>query len=90
MADIVRHLTPENQSLLDRRDQMQAQIDDWHLKRRGFEIDPDEYKTFLRSIGYLEETGPDFTISTANVDEEIATISGPQLVVPVLNARFAF
>ena len=89
VSKLIAGLTPTNRSLLEDRDAMQKKIDEWHLNRRGKAIDLEEYKTFLRSIDYLEEEGGAFEISTNNVDEEIATISGPQLVVPVLNARFA-
>ena len=86
---IVRDLTPVNRQLLARRDELQAQIDAWHLQRRGRAHDAAEYKAFLTEIGYLVAEGGNFTIATANVDPEIATIAGPQLVVPVMNARFA-
>ena len=88
-SKLIAGLTPTNRSLLEDRDALQKKIDEWHLNRRGKAIDLEEYKTFLRSIDYLEKEGGAFEISTNNVDEEIATISGPQLVVPVLNARFA-
>ena len=86
---VVADLTPKNQELLARRDDLQAQIDKWHRARviGGFEAD--EYKQFLVDIGYLEPEPDDFTISTAGVDDEITTTAGPQLVVPILNARFA-
>ena len=86
---VVADLTPKNQELLARRDDLQAQIDKWHRARviGGFEAD--EYKQFLVDIGYLEPEPDDFTISTAGVDDEITTTAGPQLVVPIMNARFA-
>jgi malate synthase len=88
-ARIVADLAPRNRALLARRDELQARIDGWHLDRKGKAIDPAEYKAFLREIGYLlPEPGP-FTIQTTQVDDEIARIAGPQLVVPVMNARYA-
>ena len=86
---IVKDLTPKNQALLAERDELQAKIDAWHLERRGQRHDAPAYKAFLQEIGYLVPEGGDFEIATANVDAEIATIAGPQLVVPVTNARFA-
>ena len=77
----------ENKALLDLRESLQAQIDHWHKANKNFSFD--EYKAFLKSINYLVDEGPDFSITTSKVDEEIATIAGPQLVVPVMNARFA-
>lgn len=73
---------------MDRRAELQAQIDEWHRARLGQPHDDEEYKTFLRGIGYLLEEGPDFTIATANTDPEIASVPGPQLVVPITNARY--
>ena len=89
LADIVRDLGPRNRALLDRRDELQRQIDAWHCERAAQPLDPAEYRNFLESIGYLLPTGADFRIETANVDDEIALIAGPQLVVPVDNARYA-
>ncbi|MGR3541928.1 MAG: malate synthase G [Hasllibacter sp.] len=80
---------PRNQALLDRREEIQSTIDAWHRERRGKTIDMDDYQGFLREIGYLVEEGPDFEIGTANVDPEIAEMAGPQLVVPIMNARYA-
>lgn len=88
-SEIVERFTQRNHGLLERRDQLQRQIDDWHKHRRGKPIDSKEYKQFLEQIGYLEQTGQPFQIRTQNVDDEIALISGPQLVVPVMNERFA-
>lgn len=88
-AAILAELGPVNRALLAERDRLQQQIDSWHQERRGLPLDPAEYRAFLTGIGYLREEGPDFTIDTGNVDPEIATIAGPQLVVPVMNGRFA-
>ena len=84
----VHELTPRNKELLDIRDKLQKKIDDWHVTNKGKEINIEEYKKFLKKIGYLKEEGPDFQIETNNVDEEIAKIAGPQLVVPIMNARY--
>ena len=86
---VVTDLTPRNQDLLDRRDELQAQIDKWHQQRVIAPVDADEYRQFLTEIGYLQPEPDDFTITTSGVDDEITTMAGPQLVVPVLNARFA-
>ena len=86
---IVRDLTPTNRALLAKRDELQAAIDAWHRERRGQVHDQQAYKAFLAEIGYLVPEGGEFEISTQNVDPEIAHIAGPQLVVPVMNARFA-
>ena len=82
-------LGPLNRELLSVRDEFQRQIDQWHLDRKGSALDAQEYKTFLSDIEYLLPEPDDFEISTANVDEEISTLAGPQLVVPVMNARYA-
>ena len=89
LAEVVRDLGPKNRALLDRRDELQAQIDAWHVERAAQPLDPAEYRAFLESIGYLLPVGEDFRIETGNVDDEIALIAGPQLVVPVDNARYA-
>ena len=89
LADIVRDLGPKNRALLDRRDRLQAQIDAWHAQHSAQPPDAAEYRAFLESIGYLLPPGEDFRIETANVDDEISLIAGPQLVVPVDNARYA-
>ena len=89
LADIVRDLGPKNRALLERRKALQAQIDAWHAERAAQPLDPNEYRAFLESIGYLLPAGDDFRIETENVDDEIALIAGPQLVVPVDNARYA-
>jgi malate synthase len=86
---VVTDLQPQNQDLLTRRDQLQAQIDKWHRAHVIEPLDPEAYREFLTEIGYLQPEPADFTISTAGVDDEITTTAGPQLVVPVLNARFA-
>lgn len=88
-SEIVKDLAPKNRALLEVRETLQAQIDQWHTDRAGKAIDKAEYKAFLLSIGYLVPPVDDFTITTANVDDEIATQAGPQLVVPVKNSRFA-
>ena len=86
---IIHDLTPVNRELLAARDALQAKVDDWHKARRNTALNHEEYVAFLREIGYLRAAGDDFQISTANVDDEIAVVAGPQLVVPVSNARFA-
>jgi len=86
---IVHDLAPRNRELLAKRDDIQAQIDSWHKERKGQAFDLEAYKAFLTEIGYLLPEGPDFTAETSNVDPEMATMAGPQLVVPVMNARFA-
>ncbi|WP_050181657.1 malate synthase G [Domibacillus robiginosus] len=85
-SQIVADVTPENRKLLQRRNDLQAQINNWH---RSHSFEPTAYKNFLEKIGYLEPETADFTIETQNVDEEIALQAGPQLVVPVNNARYA-
>lgn len=87
-SKIVHELAPKNRSLLAKRDELQAQIDAWYRKN-GAPSDLGAYESFLRDIGYLLPEGPDFKIETANVDPEISSIAGPQLVVPVMNARYA-
>ena len=89
LADIVNDLSDENRALLDKRADLQAQMDDYHRANPGPINDVETYKSFLTSIGYLVEPGADFSVETANVDPEIASIAGPQLVVPVMNARYA-
>ena len=88
---VVKEFTPRNKALLATRDEMQKQIDQWHLDNptSSGEVDFAKYKQFLQEIGYLLPEGEDFQVSTENVDEEIAHIAGPQLVVPVRNARYA-
>ena len=87
LSGIVHDLGPRNRALLEMREDIQEQIDQWHKANRG--ADAATYQAFLREIGYLVPTGPDFAIETTNVDPEIASIAGPQLVVPITNARFA-
>ncbi|QNI07099.1 malate synthase G [Mycobacterium kubicae] len=86
---VVTDLTPQNQDLLKVRDDLQAQIDKWHRHRVLEPLDVDAYREFLTEIGYLLPEPEDFTITTSGVDDEITSTAGPQLVVPVLNARFA-
>lgn len=88
-AALISEFSPQVQDLLAIRDRLQQQIDEFHQSNAGAPVDPDGYETFLRSIGYLADEPGNFTIETDRVDPEIATISGPQLVVPLLNARFA-
>ncbi|MEN3318575.1 MAG: malate synthase [Mycobacterium sp.] len=86
---VVTDLSPQNEELLARRDDLQAQIDKYHRQHVIEPIDPEGYQQFLTEIGYLQPEPDDFTITTAGVDDEITTTAGPQLVVPILNARFA-
>ena len=88
-AGLLADFTPRNRDLLERREELQAQIDAWHKERVGQPHDAATYRAFLEEIGYLVPEGPDFAVETTNVDEEMATIPGPQLVVPVMNARYA-
>ena len=78
----------DNKKLIEKREILQKKIDDWHIKNRGAEIKIEEYKKFLKEIDYLKDEGSDFKIETSNVDDEIAQIAGPQLVVPIMNARY--
>ncbi|MXY84136.1 MAG: malate synthase G, partial [Gemmatimonadetes bacterium] len=89
LEKIVQDLEPKNQQLLQRRDALQAQIDAYHQQRRGEPLNPTEYRAFLEEIGYLLPTGEAQRIRTENTDPEIASLAGPQLVVPVDNARYA-
>ena len=89
LSATVAEFHPRIQTALAKREEFQAQIDTWHVERRGQAHDAAAYESFLRTIGYLVPEGPAFEIETQNVDPEIATIAGPQLVVPVMNARFA-
>lgn len=85
---IVHDLAPKNRDLLAKRDAIQGKIDDWY-RENGAPVDMAAYRTFLKDIGYLVEEGPEFQVATDNVDAEIAVVAGPQLVVPVMNARYA-
>ncbi len=85
----VKDLTPKNRALLEKRATLQREIDAWLKERRGSGFDMNAYTSFLKEIGYLAEEGEDFNVTTSNVDDEIAHIAGPQLVVPVLNARYS-
>ena len=87
LSNIFYEYKDENKAFLETRESIQTQIDEWHKKNKDFSAD--DYKLFLKSIGYLKDEGPDFSISTSDVDDEVAVIAGPQLVVPVMNARFA-
>jgi malate synthase len=89
LSDLIRDLLPTNAALLNRRASLQDQIDSWHRQQRGAPFDAAAYKQFLVEIGYLTEAGAAFEVATAGVDAEIAHIAGPQLVVPVDNARYA-
>ncbi len=86
---MIHELMPQNAALLEKRESIQAQIDEWHLSAANQTFDFTKYKAFLQEIGYLLEEGPDFDITSENVDPEMAITAGPQLVVPVMNARFA-
>ena len=86
---ILTDLAPKNRALLEKRDALQAKIDEWHRARKGKLFDAADYKSFLSDIGYLVPSGGDFAIETTTVDPEIAAMAGPQLVVPVTNARYA-
>ena len=88
-AQAVHELAPKNKALIEKREQIQKKIDEWHKENFNKEFDKKDYKKFLKSISYIVEEKGDFEISTNNVDEEIAKIAGPQLVVPVDNARYA-
>ena len=88
-SQLVHERGPQNRALLEKREQIQAQVDAWHIEHRGANHDAAAYKAFLQDIGYLVPEGDTFEIETANVDPEIASVAGPQLVVPITNARFA-
>jgi malate synthase len=86
---VVEDFAPRNRQLLAKREDLQVKIDTWHKDRKGIQHDADAYKKFLLEIGYLVPEGPAFNVTTNNVDPEISTVAGPQLVVPVMNARYA-
>ena len=88
-AEIVEKLGPKNKALLQKRQDIQSKIDEYHITHRGQDIEIEDYKSFLYDIGYLVPEGENFKIDTSNVDEEIADLCGPQLVVPIMNARYA-
>jgi len=86
---VVHELSPINRNLLEKREAIQKKIDEWHINNKGKDFNQKEYIDFLRSISYIVEEGKDFEIQTSGVDLEITSIAGPQLVVPVDNARYA-
>ena len=89
LSKVSHELTTKNKELLKIRKRLQMDIDRWHLENYGKQINKKEYKSYLEKIGYLKKEGPDFKIETKNVDKEISNIAGPQLVVPIMNARYA-
>ncbi|MGA0615160.1 malate synthase G [Paracoccus sp. KR1-242] len=89
LSTLLHEFGPRNRALLDRRDELQSTIDAWHITRRGATIDAGEYREFLSEIGYLQPEGEDFQIETKATDPEFASVAGPQLVVPITNARYA-
>ena len=89
VSDLVHYLSPENRRLLEKRERLQQAIDQWHQTHKDESFDPSQYQQFLSDIGYLVPQGDAFKIDTQNIDPEIALLAGPQLVVPVMNARFA-
>lgn len=89
LAGLLAEFTPRNRDLLERREELQASIDGWHKERVGQPHDAVAYRAFLEELGYLVPEGPDFAVETTNVDPEMSTLPGPQLVVPVMNARYA-
>ena len=86
---ILQEFGGRNKALLDKRKEIQKQIDEWHISRKGKPLNKDEYIEFLKKIDYLVDEGEDFEITTTNVDSEIREVAGAQLVVPVMNARFS-
>jgi malate synthase len=89
LENVVTNFTPRNRQLLAERLELQDKVDAWHLERKGQDFDLETYKTFLQNIDYLVPEGRAFKVTTANVDPEISSVAGPQLVVPVMNARYA-
>ena len=89
LAALVAGLGPKNRDLLQKREDIQTQLDNWYISHRGVDYSFEIYQDFLKETGYLVDEGPDFKIETQGIDPEIAQIAGPQLVVPVMNARFA-
>ena len=89
LSKVAHDLTPKNRELLKVRKRLQMDIDRWHLENNEKQFNIDQYKSYLEKIGYLTKKGPDFKIKTKNIDEEISKIAGPQLVVPIMNARYA-
>ena len=89
LASLIHELAPDNAALLERRAELQTAIDEWHRKRAGEPHDAAAYRAFLHDIGYIVPTGRPFSVTTTGVDPEITTVAGPQLVVPVTNARYA-
>ena len=88
LDEALHFLAPKNKELIKIREDLQKKIDDWHIKNKANHIKIDEYKKFLKEIGYIKDEGPNFEIDTKNVDHEITTIAGPQLVVPIMNSRY--
>ena len=86
---VIHELSPINKSLIEKRQTIQKKIDEWHKNNKGKDLDKKEYTEFLKSISYIVDEKEDFKIETSDVDQEIASIAGPQLVVPVDNARYA-
>ncbi|NNF89895.1 MAG: malate synthase G, partial [Boseongicola sp.] len=89
LSSLAHDFGPRNKALLSKRDELQTQIDEWHIRHRNQPHDHEAYKAFLEKIGYLVPEGADFEIETKNTDPEIASVPGPQLVVPITNARYA-
>ena len=88
-SEVVHSLAPKNKNLIQKREKIQKKIDDWHLSKKDSDFNKEEYIKFLNSIEYIVEEKSDFKINTSNIDEEISSVAGPQLVVPVDNARYA-